>query len=97
MAAIIRRSDGDIAEALRRRSDSDHGGDQAAVRRRPQATIMHCSDQAAISHEPMCNDWEASRWAIRQQTGSNQGSDQVARSLLRGPSHDIINFKTMKS
>ena len=34
MAAIIRRSDGDNAEALRRRSDSDHGGNQAAIRQR---------------------------------------------------------------
>ena len=74
MAAIIRRSDGDNAEALRRRSDSDHGGDQAAVRRRPQVTIIHCSDQAAISHEPM----------TRRRAGGQSGSKQAAiRAVIR--------------
>ena len=77
MAAIIRRSDGDIAEALRRRSDSDHGGDQAAVRRRPQVTIIQGSDQAAISHETMTR-WRSggNQAANRQQSGRWSGGDQ---------------------
>ena len=74
MAAIIWSAQTAI---IRRHSDGDQVAIMAAIRRRSggvQVTIIHCSDQAAIGHEPM----------TRRRTGGQSGSKQAAiRAVIR--------------
>ena len=70
MAAIIWSAQTAI---IRRHSDGDQVAIMAAIRRRSgggQVTIIHCSDQAAIGHEPTTRRRAGgNQAAIRQQSG----------------------------